>query len=143
MIIRTIGDLIKSRPAATVKREASVTEACKLMAEKNVDALLVLDEIGICGTLSERDVICRCDAKGAPAELMRVDAIMTPKPNTVAPHRSLADAMRIMLEGGFRHLPVVEAGGDVMGMVSMRDIPTEYRLMVERYNDYRMMHSAE
>ena len=48
----------------------------------------------------------------------------------------LADALTIMTRGGFRHLPVL-SGGRVVGMVSIRDIPLEYRLMHDRFNEYR------
>ena len=142
MIVRTIGELIKDQTLVTISRQATVSDACKLMSDEDVGALVVMDEIGMCGILSERDVIRRCEAKGAPANLMRVDAIMTLKPETVTPTQSLADALRLMIEGDFRHLPVVGSDGTVMGMVSKSDIPTEFCLMVERFSAYQARHAA-
>jgi len=143
MIVRTIGELIKDQVLVTVSRQATVSQACEIMSQKNVGALVVMDEIGMCGILSERDVIQRCETPGAPADLMRVDAIMTPKPETVEIQQSLTDALVLMIDGGFRHLPVVEACGKAVGMVSMHDIPTEFRLMVQRFSAYRALHAAE
>ncbi len=68
-------------------------------------------------------------------ETTHVQEIMTGNPQTVETSVSLSDAMRTMLRGRFRHLPVTD-GGAVVAMLSMRDIPTEYRLMVERYEEY-------
>jgi len=64
---------------------------------------------------------------------------MTPDPRTVDIGATLPDAQAMMAEGGFRHLPVTENGAP-MGMLSFRDIPTEYRLMFERYEEYRAEH---
>jgi CBS domain-containing protein len=61
---------------------------------------------------------------------------MTARVITVQHDQSLADAQERMLEGGFRHLPVTDDAGQPCGMLSMRDIPTEYRLMVERFREY-------
>lgn len=86
------------------------------------------------GILSERDVIRRAIGQMRPTGQTRVDQIMTPDPQTVDKSVSLSEAMRIMLEGRFRHLPVMDSGA-VVAMLSMREIPTEHRLMVERYAD--------
>ena len=143
MIVRSIGELIKDQVLVTISRQATVSQACEIMSDKNVGALVVMDEIGMCGILCDSDVVQRCEAPGAPADLMRVDAIMTPKPETIEIQQSLKDALVLMIEGGFRHLPVVEASGKVVGMVSMRDIPTEFRLMVARFSAYKALHAAE
>ena len=60
---------------------------------------------------------------------------MTPDPRTVTAHGSLCRAFGIMVEGKFRHLPVVEGDGRVVAMLSMRDIRPEYRIMHQRWMD--------
>lgn len=136
MIIRSIGEVVGGRTLASVAPEDSVRAACDVLAKADVGAVAVMHDGNLVGILSERDVIRRCICKGRPTAETRVEEIMTAKPVTVEKTTSLSDAMRGMLAGKFRHLPVTEAGR-VIAMLSMRDIPTEYRLMVERFEEYR------
>mgnify|MGYP001506331868 CR=1 FL=1 len=86
------------------------------------------------GILSERDVISRVIAVGREPSTTFVREVMTPDPVTLDVDGTLTDALQIMVEGHFRHLPIMQ-GDQVIGMISMRDIPTEYRLILQRYNE--------
>lgn len=132
MIDFTVGKLIENQSVVRIDKKASVMDACTQMSQSNVRALIVTADNAMCGIVSERDVIRRCDAQGAPSELMRVEKIMTRDPITIGAQDSLASAMSFMLNGGFRHLPVVDAAGDVIGVVSMRDIPAEHGVMAHQ-----------
>ena len=136
MIIKSIDQLIAGRAIVGIAPEATVSEACTLLDAHNIGALAVLDHGRLVGILSERDMIRRCASKGLGAETAKVSDIMTRDPQTIGRNESLAAAQTMMLEGGFRHLPVVDATRAPVGMLSMRDIPTEYRLMVERFREY-------
>ena len=136
MAKRNIEDLIEGRDLISVKSTSSLRHACETMTELNVGAVAVVDGGALVGILSERDVIRRCYCKGKSVEATSVGDIMTPNPQTIHREASVAEAMAIMLEGGFRHVPVVDQRGQTISMVSMRDIPTRNRLMVERYREY-------
>ncbi|MGP6087353.1 CBS domain-containing protein [Antarctobacter jejuensis] len=137
MIINSIDQVLNNRPLISVPPGASVKEACDLLAQHNIGALTVVEDGGLVGIISERDVINRCIGKDLTTGETTVAEIMTPDPETVRPTTRLADALTRMIEGGFRHLPVTDAAGEPIGMLSMRDIPTEYRLMVDRVRELR------
>ena len=89
------------------------------MSDRGVGAALVLSNDHVSGILTERDVL-RAVATG-PVEGTHVAAWMTREPETVDVSEPTGQAAALMIHGGFRHLPVVD-GGDVVGMVSIRDL---------------------
>jgi len=135
MIIRSIKQIIDGRPLHAVAPDATARDACAALKAADVGALTVMEGDRLVGILSERDVIRKCIAGGRRTDETRVAEIMTPDPVTVQSDTKVADAMEAMVTGGFRHLPGME-GDRVAGMLSMRDIPTEYRLMFERFTEY-------
>lgn len=136
MIIRTISEILNGRKLHHVTPDTTAREACAALADADVGALAVLQNGVLIGVLSERDVIRKCVAGGKRTDDTRVSDIMTTNPVTVGAGARLADALAAMVKGHFRHLPVME-NGTVVGMLSMRDIPTEYRLMFERFTEYQ------
>ena len=143
MIIKTIDVLLKGRKLVSVSPEATVKDACAQLDAHGVGALAVLRDGQLAGILSERDVIRRCVAAGRKTGETRVRDIMSPRVVTIRRDQSLADAQTRMIEGGFRHMPLVDDAGTPVGMLSMRDIPTEYRLMVERFREYTALEAAQ
>ncbi len=137
MIIRSISELLAGRQLITIDHCATVEDACALMDDHNIGALVVTDSTGMCGILSERDVIRRWMARGLVTEATQVFEIMTPNPISIGIQQSIADALSIMLDKGFRHVPVIDRIGAAVGMISLRDIPNEYRVMVERFRSYQ------
>ncbi|MEM1362790.1 MAG: CBS domain-containing protein [Pseudomonadota bacterium] len=134
MIIRSVGEVIAGRKICSTPPHASVRAACEVLTRENVGALAVIADDALIGVLSERDVIRRAIGQNLSTDTTQVSDIMTMKPVTIGKDASLVEAMETMIQGGFRHLPVIE-GDKVIGMLSMRDIPTEYRLMYERYEE--------
>lgn len=135
MIIRSIEAILAGRAFHTISPDQTVRAACLKLDAADVGALAVLADGALAGVLSERDVIRKCLAMGRRTDDTTVMDIMTPDPVTIDAAAPLADAMGKMITGGFRHLPVTRRGAPV-GMLSMRDIPTEYRLMFERFQEY-------
>ena len=133
MIIKSIHQLIAGRTLYAVAPDATVQDACQLLEARDIGALAVVSDERLVGILSERDVVRRCLSRGLAADQTLVGDVMTTDPVTVGCTQTLAESLSLMIEGGFRHLPVVELGGDVVGMISMRDIPSEYHLIVEPY----------
>lgn len=136
MIIRSIREVVANRPLHSIGPEETLRAACRILGEDEIGALAVVEGGRLVGILSEHDVIRRAVGRGKRMDETRVAEVMTADPVTVSADGSLAEAMEAMLIGRFRHLPVIE-DGSVTGMLSMRDIPTEYRLMFERYTEYR------
>ncbi|MCY4395969.1 MAG: CBS domain-containing protein [Rhodospirillaceae bacterium] len=121
-ILRTKGNVIHSgTPDMTVARAASE------MTGRKIGSLLVLDgEAGIAGILSERDIVRGLATFGAECLDGPVSQLMTRGVTTTVPGATIAQAMEIMTQGRFRHLPVME-GGKLAGMVSIGDV-VKYRL---------------
>jgi CBS domain-containing protein len=113
----TVGDQM-SRELVTTGRGTTLRDATRRMCDRRVGSILVMDGERIAGILTERDVL-RVFADGQFDAT--VDEVMTPHPETIEADDSLAHARVVMLHGGFRHLPVLEAGR-LVGILSMRDI---------------------
>jgi CBS domain-containing protein len=110
---------IMSRNLLTTEPGERLQEAAHRMVERRVGAILVLDGSRLAGILTERDVLRAVGTGYDPATL--VSDWMTKSPETIAPDDTIDDALGLMDHGGFRHLPVTE-GGDVVGMLSIRDL---------------------
>ncbi|MHC0052439.1 CBS domain-containing protein [Actibacterium sp. D379-3] len=135
MLIKSIRDILGGRPLFHVPTDTSVRAACTLMDARNIGAVAVLGAGGaLAGILSERDVVRRGVARGLPLDSTPVAMIMTPDPVTVDIDEALSEALAAKIGGAFRHLPVMDNGA-VAGILSFREIPTEYRMMFERFQD--------
>ena len=98
-----------------------VLEAIRLMADNHIGALLVMEEGRLLGIVSERDYARKVVLKGRSSAATPVRDVMTAPVVTIAPDRSVEDAMRVMTQGRFRHLPVM-ANDHVVGIVSIGDL---------------------
>jgi CBS domain-containing protein len=108
-----------SRDLLTVEPTLPLTEVAKRMVAKDVGAVLVFDDDGLCGILTERDVL-RAVADGIDDDTLVRDR-MTANPETLDADDTTQHAAVLMIHGGFRHLPVVEQG-KVVGVLSIRDL---------------------
>ncbi|MGB4863808.1 MAG: CBS domain-containing protein [Tepidiformaceae bacterium] len=122
----------KGKQVYTVERGATVAEAVRQMNEKGVGALLVVDHAKAVGIFTERDVLRRIvDADRDPA-LVHVAEVMTRELVTITAETRLEEAMAVMTERRFRHLPVMEAG-EIIGMVSSGDLMRWVTINQEEY----------
>ena len=103
----------------TVDAARPVVEVAGEMVERNVGAVLVMEDDRLAGIMTERDLL-RAVARGLHDQAVVGDC-MTRDPETIAPGDTTEHAAVLMLHGGFRHLPVVE-GEEVVGMLSIRDL---------------------
>ncbi len=125
--MQTVAEIIKAKPSATVHTTTpatSVYEAMKLMAERRIGALLVMDGNDIAGIMTERDYARKIALKSRTSKRTAVRDIMSSPVISVTPQQTSDDCMALMAQHQFRHLPVVE-NGRVMGMVSIRDLVDE------------------
>ena len=105
----------------TIDPNATVIAAIRLMDEKNVGALPVVDHGRLVGIVSERDYTRKVILKERSSQEILVSEIMTKQLLTVALSDSVTECMRIMTEKRVRHLPVLE-GADLVGILSIRDV---------------------
>lgn len=111
----------KGHDVLSITPAASVLDAIKLMAEKGVGALIVMDGDALAGIVTERDYARKVILKGRSSQETPVSEIMTPDVISTSPEKTVNTCMNMMTDKRIRHLPVVEAG-KVTGMVSIGDL---------------------
>jgi len=112
---------VKGSGVLSIPPDATVYDALKLMAEKNVGALLVLEKGKLVGILSERDYARKVILKGKSSLNTPVRDIMTGRVMFVRPEQTVEECMALMTEKHVRHLPVL-VGDRVAGIVSIGDL---------------------
>jgi CBS domain-containing protein len=117
---RPVRSIIGNQVPVTATGELTVEQAARLMKEKRIGALLVLDDGRLAGIFTERDALFRVVAEGRDPAKTRLSEVMTSNPRTIASDRPFGHALHMMHEGGFRHVPVVDADRPI-GVVSARD----------------------
>ncbi len=117
---RTIRQIIEGQDLLTAPSNMTVADAARLMKQRNVGAMMVVDDGKLAGVFTERDGLFRVLAAGLDGATTPLSAVMTVNPRTISPDRSFAHALGFMHEGRFRHLPVVD-GDRPIGMISVRD----------------------
>jgi CBS domain-containing protein len=139
--MKTVRSLLQTKGHAvwTIAPDASVFEALKLMADKNVGALLVLEGDELAGVISERDYARKVVLKGRSSVDTPVRDIMTAGVISVHPDQTVEECMALMTDKHIRHLPVV-ADGQLTGIVSIGDVVksiiTEQGFMIEQLTSY-------
>jgi CBS domain-containing protein len=115
-----LGD--KGHDVLEIEAGAPVLEAVKRMVEANVGSLLVTKDGDIAGIVSERDYLRRVARDGPTGDEVTVGEIMSSPLIVVSPETSIDECMALMTDRRIRHVPVVEGGGDVVGIVSIGDV---------------------
>ncbi len=111
----------RAAPLCSVKPEDTVFSALELLAQHEVGALVVMEGDKLVGVISERDYTRKVALQGKSSKDTLVGDIMTRNVLVVTPQTGTRMCMAIMREKKIRHLPVVD-GGQVVGMISIRDI---------------------
>ncbi len=129
----------KGRDVWSVTPDTPVYDALKLMADKNVGALLVLEGSRLVGIFSERDYARKVILKGKSSKDMPVSAIMSQKVYYVRPDQSIEECMALMTDKHIRHLPVME-GGELVGVISIGDVVkaiiSEHKFVIKQLENY-------
>ena len=130
---------VKGRDVWSIGPDASVFDALKLMAEKDVGALVVLDGGNLVGIISERDYARKVMLLGRTSPTTRVKEIMTSHVACVDPEQNVDQCMALVTEKRIRHLPVME-NGKLIGLISIGDlvksIITEQQFIIEQLERY-------
>ncbi len=115
-LLHTKGNSVLSTTPGT-----SVYDALKLMADKNIGALMVMDGERLAGIFSERDYARKVILKGKTSRELSVSEVMTGDVISVRPDQTIVDCMELMTEKHIRHLPVLDAGR-LIGVISIGDV---------------------
>ena len=114
---------IASHNPIVLKPSNTVADAIKVMAENNIGAVVIVDEnFRPIGIFTERDLLIKVCAKGLDPAKVRLEEVMTKDPVTIKEDTPVMQALEIMMNFGFRHLPIVDDNGVLVGIVSIRDL---------------------
>jgi CBS domain-containing protein len=120
MVSRSMSDVVHNRRPVTLSASATVQQACVLMRDRRIGAVVITAaDGGPEGIFTGRDAV-RLLAEGHNPAHTHLRAVMTPNPVCMSPDQRAMDALHLMQDGGFRHVPVV-AGGKVIGIASAAD----------------------
>ncbi len=122
-LTETVRTLLKQKDQSVwqISPEACVYDAIEIMAQKYIGALLVVDQGGLIGVVSERDYARKVILQGKSSKQTLVKEIMTSPAISVTPDQTVEECMRIMTDKHLRHLPVIE-GDQILGVVSIGDL---------------------
>jgi CBS domain-containing protein len=120
MMRKIIPDVLTDPNVQSVKLNTTVMDAATLMRDHDVGAVAVMSDNTLKGILTVNDVAYRVVAEGLEPENTVVETVMTPSPDTIRPDSTAIEALRLMQDGGYRHLPV-EKDGHVLAVISRRD----------------------
>jgi CBS domain-containing protein len=140
--MKSVAQVLKSKPGQSVESVApstSVFDAVKRMAERNIGALLVLEEQKIAGIVTERDYARKIVLMGRSSKETPVRDIMTFPVMYVRPDQTNEECMALMTDNRVRHLPVVDQG-KLIGLISIgdlvKDIISEQKFIIEQLEHY-------
>jgi CBS domain-containing protein len=131
MYRKIVPDVISGQTIQKVTPGDTVRATARMMREKKIAAVLVMEGERLVGIITERDMTTRVIAAGLNPDTALARDIMTANPDTLAPDDKASEAVRLMRERNYRHLPVVE-GTRVVGMVSVRDLYAVYNTELEQ-----------
>jgi CBS domain-containing protein len=113
-------DVVHDQTPLTLSPDTTVKEACRRMQDRRASAVVVTKDRAPLGIFTGYDAVCRVIAQGRDPATTPLDAVMTREPATLPPRAMAIDALRVMRDGGFRHVVIVDKGC-VVGMVCRRD----------------------
>jgi len=140
--MKSVANILKSKPDQTVYKIApgvSVYDALRLMADKNIGALLVAEDDKIVGIFTERDYARKVVLMERSSKQTAVREIMTSSVIYVRPDQTNEECMALMTDNRLRHLPVID-NGRLLGLVSIgdlvKDIISEQQFIIEQLQHY-------
>lgn len=121
MTNRNVVEIVRRQHPAMLPDYATVQQACQLMRERRIGAVLVTDAAGhLIGLFTGRDAVTRVGAEARDAAHTPLGEVMTARPDTLGPDATAIDALRMMRDSGYRHLPILD-GTKVVGILSQGD----------------------
>jgi CBS domain-containing protein len=119
--MRRLSDIVCNQHPLVMRETVTVKTACEQMSERQAGSVLIAGAEGaLVGIFTGRDAVRKVLAKGKSAARTKLRHVMTANPVTMTPDKTAIDALRLMWDGGFRHVPLV-ADGKIVGVVSRGD----------------------
>ena len=119
--MRKMSEIVRDQNPVTLQPNATVREACQCMRDPRVGAILVTEgDRRLLSIFTGRDAVHRVLADGKSAARTKLAEVMTRDPTTIPPGKTAIEALRLMQDGRYRHVPIVE-GDKVVGIVSRYD----------------------
>jgi CBS domain-containing protein len=144
--MKSVAEILRSKPDQSVYKiapGASVYDALRLMADKNIGALLVVEEGKIVGMLSERDYARKVALMDRSSKQTEVREVMTSSVMYARPDQTNEECMALMTDTRLRHLPVID-NGRLLGLVSIgdlvKDIISEQQFTIDQLQHYIQGH---
>jgi IMP dehydrogenase len=141
-------EILKSKPSQeiiSVRPHTTVYETIKLMCEKNIGAVLVMEGPAVVGIFSERDYARKIVLQERASKSTTVNMVMTTNVMFMAPKQTAEECMAVMTQNRLRHLPVME-DGKLIGMISIGDlvkhIISDQQFLIEQLEHYITGHPA-
>ncbi len=132
MTNRSMSEIVRRQDPVMLPTTATVQEAASAMRARRVGAILVVALDGrLAGLFTGRDAVARVLAEARDPRTTYLREVMTPDPDTLKPDAHAIDALRMMRDGGYRHVPVV-SGGRPVGIVSHGDFEGLERARLDR-----------
>ena len=129
----------KSKDIWTIHSRETAYYALEIMAEKNIGALLVIDDEKIVGIFSERDYARKVILKGKSSKEISISKLMSKEVYSISPDKSVEEGLALMTAAQCRHMPVIE-NGKLVGFVSMGDVVnaiiSEKTITIQDLNNY-------
>jgi len=127
MMRKIVPDVISGQTLHTVSPDQTARHAAEVMKQNKIAAVMVTENNKLIGIITERDITCRIVAAGVDPNSAAARDIMTANPDTLHPDDSASQAIKMMSERSYRHLPVTD-GDSIVGMVSVRDLYAIYNM---------------
>lgn len=128
---KIVPDVINGQSIHKVAPSDTARSAARMMRDRKIAAVVVMEAERLVGIITERDMTTRVIAAGLNPDTTLARDIMTANPDTLGPDDKASEAIRMMREHNYRHLPVVD-GHKVVGMVSVRDLYAVYNTELEQ-----------
>jgi CBS domain-containing protein len=128
---KKLSDVMNARKFVVLPQDATAAATAKKMLERQVGAVVVMNGNTLAGIVTERDFNFRLVAAGRDPTTTTLAEIMTPNPKTLSPDTPVVEALETMQKHAYRHVPL-EQNGQIVGIVSLRDIFLEVKRALER-----------
>src|SRR5215813_9512834 len=110
-MMRNMSDMVRNQDPVKLPPSATVRDACRYMRDRRVGAVLVTEgDHRLLGIFTGRDAVHRVLAEGKSAARTKLAEVMTSEPDTMPPGRTPIEALRLMEDGRYRHVPIVDEG---------------------------------
>lgn len=140
--MHTVGQILrkKGHDVWSIGPDAMVYEALEMMAEKNIGALVVLEEDELVGIFSERDYARKVVLQGKTSRQTQIREVMTSRVNYVHPEQTTDECMALMTSKHIRHLPVLDESDRLVGVISIGDVVkaiiSDQEFVIEQLENY-------